>query len=300
MKKIVAHYKQTPIAYVPEILVKCHNKYGVKYESVLISPNEHTFSYADKTQINPLIPIYTNINDIQFDVIHFHNRCVPTSKKRIISYHSLGNYCNLDFDGKKMVEAQYQASLPYYQGLDLMRNIIDFCDGDYNEKIITDKIRIGYSPSAKSSGNDAESKGYLQTKAVLDNIKAKNPNVEIDIITDVPLLQCIARKANCNILIDECVTTSYHRSGLEGLGLGKMTICSLGADVVETLKRASKSDVTPFENVWVKDLEAFLQNTINGGVEAILKKGHKNRIWMETYWSPKNIILDLENIYENL
>lgn len=85
-----------------------------------------------------------------------------------------------------------------------------------------------------------------------------------------------------------------------GLGLGKMTICSLGSDVVETLKRASKSDITPFENVWVNDLEAFLQNTINGGAVAIIKKGHENRKWMETYWSPKNIILELENIYENL
>ncbi len=160
MKKIVAHYKQTPIAYVPEILVKCHNKYGIKYESVLISPNEHTFSYADKTQIHELIPIFTNINEANFDVIHFHNKSVPTDKKKVIHYHSLGNYCNLDFDGKKMVEAQYQASLPYYKGLDLMRNIIDFYEQEYNEKIIADKIKIGYSPSSKIGGNDAESKGY--------------------------------------------------------------------------------------------------------------------------------------------
>lgn len=298
--KIVAHYKESPMAYVPEVLVKCHNRYGDKYNSLLLSPNENTFSFADKTQIHVRIPVCININEAVYDVIHFHNKSIPTDKKKIISYHSLGHYCNLDFDGKKTVEAQYQASLPYYKGLDLIKNIIDFYDPEYDIQTISDKIKIGYSPSAKSSGKHAESKGYPETMAVLNKIKEKNPAVELDIITDVPLIECIKRKSECNILIDECVTTSFHRSGLEGLALGKMTICSLGPDVIETMKRASGSVVTPFENVWVEGLENFLQTTINNGIEAILSKGNANRKWMESYWNPKDIILGLENIYENL
>jgi hypothetical protein len=95
------------------------------------------------------------------------------------------------------------------------------------------------------------------------------------------------------------VTKSYHRSGLEGLALGKLTICSLGSDVETIMKAASGAPTIPFVNVWIGDLEKRLSEIIKANdIQNILTIGEDNRKWMEKYWNPKTIVNEFIKIYK--
>ena len=269
---IICHYKKTPIAWSPDAISDCINKY-TEHESYLNEKFEcgDIINYHNK-YISPSNAKKMNIN--------FNN---IIKKPACILYHSfpeiVDNYSrifttnNNPYMVKQMVVGQYQATMPEYENFKIVRNIIDFYSNDYKQKPnMSNTIKIGFSPSYQRKRSFKtiarkllgilslelflwQTKGYYKTIKVLNKIKKEYPNVEIDIIRDVPLKECLSRKSNCDIIIDECVTASFHRSGLEGLALGKMTICSLNQEVIDILKKTSKSSSIPFENIWIKDLE---------------------------------------------
>ena len=170
----------------------------------------------------------------------------------------------------------------------------------WNDK--DDTIRIVYSPSRTSSTDKWHDKGYTETVPILKRISERFKNVEIDIIGNPPIPHkaCLQRKTQADIVIDECKTNSYHRSGLEGLAMGKLTICSLDEDVSKLLKIVSESDVVPFHNIWIDTLEDFLIKTIEKGREYIIEEGKKSREWMEKHWHPKDITNEFIDIYKNI
>jgi len=297
MKKIVGHYKRTSIAWAPEELARCTNKYSSDYEAVIVSGD------IGATLVNTSydLKVVSNFDDI--DIVHFHNKTLDVDVPNLIQYHSpwYDDVVDKRYSGKKTVIAQYHALLSEYNDCTIVRNVIDFIDNDLYELDYTcDKIKVGFSPSMLIGGDMVESKGYPQTKEILERIKNKYPNFDYDIIIDTPLEECIKRKSKCNVIIDEVVTSSYHRCGLEGLALGKMTICSLSNEVEEVFKKASKSDIIPFKNVYIGSLEPELIKIITNGVEHTNDIGRKNRQWMETYWNPKTIVNEFEDIYNTL
>lgn len=287
MKRKICQFKASTIAMAPDILSECINKYSTKYESHIIG---HKLSKG--------VPEAGTV------LLHCHNK-VPANfrvARTIVQYHSEPFQVSLNpAVNKKLVISQYHATLPEYAGCKIVRNIIDFKVPEYDPIVVDDKIRIGYSPSRTNILGKWHNKGYDQTVNVLNALKAKYPDkVEIDIITKASLPDCIARKAKCNVIIDECVTSSYHRSGLEGLALGKLTICSVGPKVEEVLKNAAGTFENPFENVEIGQLLPYLESLVEGGVEPVLAKGLESRKWMEDNWSPELIIKEFEDIYDSV
>ena len=70
---------------------------------------------------------------------------------------------------------------------------------------------------------------------------------------------------------------------MEGLALGKMTICSLDDKVINVIKNTTGSNSIPFENIWINELEKKLIEIINLGPNYINQIGINNRKWMEKY-----------------
>ena len=249
---------------------------------------------------------YQDRRDI--DIVHFHNKYFDTDLPALIQYHSepercIRKYpreaiqCSLDNKYYKTVVSQWQATDPIYKGHHFVRNVIDFESNLYETKTIN-KIKIGYSPSILDNRGVRYNKGYSETKKILENI-VKKYGVEIDIIKGVPLEECIRRKSNCNIIIDECMTGSFHRSGLEGLALGKLTICGVSKEVESILLKVSNSLINPFLNVLIDDLENKLEEIIRTKtVDEINEIGINNRGWMQTYWHPKQIVNEFVAIYK--
>jgi hypothetical protein len=290
----------TPCANAPDVLAQCINRYTDHNVRIWFSHR------GKKGDLQPY-------HEERADLLHFHNMYKKTIKSSVIQYHSEPYlaWCEDQSAGlslfppkecKKLVVAQYHAGLEVYKNCIPVRNIIDFENSYYGSKIIKDKIRIGYSPSI----SDADAfgiwhyKGVQATTTVLKLICREFPNVEVDIITDVSEEECIRRKRECNIIIDECVTPSYHKSGLEGLALGKLTISWVDDKVEAILKKASGSDVNPFHSVYVGWLEDELTKICSRGIDYILEEGRKSREWMEKYWNPRDIVKEYVDIYEGV
>jgi len=275
----VEHRKQTLIAYAPDDLAAIQRRHGMN-------------AWVNQSSTGE-IP----------DIVHFHNCWTETNKPAVIQYHSepVPSRVQLDCPYKKLVIAQYHATLPEYADCTVVRNAIDFERLEYALVDILDGIRIGFSPSTKRRLSSWFDKGYEKTLQILQRIKKARPAIEYDIITDVTLEECLHRKSLCNIIIDECITPSYHRSGLEGLALGKMTICSLSSDVTDVLLKASGAPNCPFLNVGINELEEYLIMLIdNLTIEDIVSQGRRNRTWMEKYWHPRDIVMEFRSVYEDL
>lgn len=279
----IIHWKRTTIAKAPDELSKCINKFTNHNSRVLKS---------------------SNIRNHSPDIVHYHNKesSCPGASKSFIQYHSEPHRVDRDCDqfiNEKFVIAQYHATLPEYSDCKPVRNIIDFRKDIYDPKSITDKIRVGFSPSALTNNGYWYDKGYIQTKRVLQRLKKSFPTeFDFDIISDAPLSECIKRKGRCNVIIDECATSSYHRSGLEGLALGKLTLCSFSDEVETVFLNASGSSKNPFLDIQLKKLYFTLKKIIERGIDYVLEEGKKNRRWMENHWSPEDVVNDFIESYE--
>lgn len=292
----IMQYKQTECAWAPDELSKAINKYSDSKSICVFDFHGENFKK------------YQGCKDV--DVIHFHNKYFETTLPALIQYHSEPErctrkypkeetQCSLDNTYYKTVISQYHATLPEYKEYNVVRNIIDFECDSYRVKPVN-KIKIGYSPSILENRGKYYNKGYQETKKILENINKKH-GIEFDIITNVPLNECLRRKSNCNIIIDECVTGSFHRSGLEGLALGKLTICGLSNEVVKILSKASNTEILPFLNVFIGDLENKLVEMVESKTnEEINNIGLKNREWMQKYWHPDQIVKEFLEIYKML
>lgn len=300
----VAHYKETPIAWAPDALVQCINKYSDRYRAVLISPNENEFYGGDRSNSIPRkdIPILKDTNFNKYSIVHFHNKFLKTTKPQVIQYHSVGQVTQLEFPYTKLVIAQFHATLPEYKNCLWVRNIIDLDDELYKYVDKSTNIRIAFSPSTLlPRGNRTySSKAVPETKQILDNMVRKFNNVEIDIISNTSFEMCMRRKSVCVIHIDECVTKSYHRCTLEGLAQGAVTICSMDDEVESIFKKVSGSDMLPVDNVWLDDLEGHLNGLVGLGRKNLIHRGKKNKEWMRKYWNPKDIVAEYEKIYDNI
>src|ERR1044072_4711142 len=86
-----------------------------------------------------------------------------------------------------------------------------------------DVVTIAYTPSGKHESYPAghrlywHGKGYATTMAVLDRLAGRYP-IRVEAVRDRQLshAEALAAKRRAHIVIDECVTGSYHRNSLEG------------------------------------------------------------------------------------
>jgi len=275
----ILQVKQTPIAWAPDELSKAINTYS-EHSSEVLKGKE--------------------LDGRDCDILHFHNNFFTCKGKQLIQYHSEPERVMLDYPYDKTVISQYHATLPEYKDCKVVRNVLNFETAEYNLLYnVNTPIKIGYSPSKIADENNWNNKGYEKTKEILTKIQNEF-KIEVDIINKVPLDECLKRKQTCDIIIDECITGSFHRSGLEGLALGKLTICHMSPEVEDVLKRVSGSNGSPFFHLHISSLEQGLREILGAGRDYIQAIGRSNRLWMETYWHPKQIVKEFINIYEEL
>lgn len=280
----ILHWKRTTIAEAPDELSKAINKY-----------TNHNSQVQKKGAINGEV----------YDVVHFHNKIMRVKKgnpKKVVQYHSEPHRVDFrDNVDASFVISQYHATLPEYSKSIPVRNIIDFENDLYEERYPDDKIKVTFSPSAGTNNGYWYNKGVIQTKRVLERLESEYPSdFDFEVIQGESLQKCIEIKSKSNVVIDECVTPSYHRSGLEGLALGKYTICSIHPEVEEVMLEASGAESHPFFDVDITNLYSHLKNLIEKGPLYVCEEGRKSRNWMEKNWSPKEIASSFVNHYEEL
>ena len=147
-----------------------------------------------------------------------------------------------------------------------------------------DRVRIAYSPSNRSLGG-WDDKGYADTMKAFDGLDA-----DIDVIVGVTLRECLARKSAAHIVIDECVTGSYHRSSLEALALGCVVVNNIDAPCAHLIRLMTGGTGHPFVTCHIKALRDTLESLIDQGPDKLTHWGCRNREWMESAWNPKDLI----------
>jgi hypothetical protein len=278
----IQHYKRSNIAQAPDELSDCINKY---------SEHQSFVSFRELDNSKP------------FDIVHYHNRMwqgeqKPNGAASIMQYHSPPKITDVNkYNGPELVVAQYQATLEDYARAFTVRNIINFENNPLYDFHTGQKIQIVYSPTVVRNEWGWVNKGYSQTIAILEEIK-KARGVDIDIITGVSLNECLERKQKATIVIDECITGSYHRSSLEGLAAGKVTIAYMNPQVERLFLKVSKSNTLPINNTPIDALKTQLNLLIDKGLAALQEEGWKNWEWMRAHWHPQDIVDQYVEFYK--
>lgn len=279
----IGHYRSTPIAWAPEAICQVINKYTDHYSYV--------FGYKSHNKITS-----------RTNLVHHHNKIGPShTKNNLIQYHSEPFRTDWNVSIPRLVIAQWPAFFSEYSNCDLVRNPIDIYDDVFLPKYTDDKIRIGYSPSISGINSVWHDKGYAETIKILNSIKSRfSSKLEIEIIHNVSLAECLIRKSKCNIFIDEVKTNSYHRSGLESMGMGIATICLVGSHVEALLMSCSGATLNPFINVGIDQLEVRLLELVELDIVKLLNIGLESRMWMERYWHPEVIANEYVEHYKKI
>ncbi|RSL18000.1 glycosyl transferase family 2 [Edaphobacter aggregans] len=301
----VVSYSTTPVAGVPAILARC-----------IASRTAHTCRtvWATKSYSNGVafdgdvewqrLPEVAETLLRSADLVIVHNgkvderhRAFLRNKPIITMAH---NYIsNIDqaflqqgFPG--VVVGQYQAALPEFKGWHVVPNPVPLWETAFQPIAKQLPITICYTPSGKHDTYPRNhrlywhSKGHSSTIRVLESL-ARRYEVQLEVIrgSQVSHAESLAMKRRAHIVIDECVTGSYHRNSLEGLALGCVVVNGVGSvpSIADLLTHCAGGAVEiPFVQAGLDDLERVLTILIERGAAALVAQGERNRRWMEERW----------------
>ncbi|PWC17026.1 hypothetical protein DDT52_17225 [Brenneria roseae subsp. roseae] len=192
-----------------------------------------------------------------------------------------------------MVVAQYQASLPEFAQWRAVPNPVPLWNPLFDSAEKETPIAIAYTPSVRHDEYPAghrlywHSKGYHSTMAILKRLARHYPLQLLTIQSgQVSFSQSMAMKRRAHIVIDECVTGSYHRNSLEGLAAGAVVINGLGlkSDISAVLQQCTGNASSPFVCASLDTLEAVLTELIKLGPQRLSELGARNRTWLQQHW----------------
>ena len=283
----VAHISLSPVAGAAYFASESFKEAG--YDSVCIAGVSYDDgrSFPADYSYPPTGEAVTKLNDA--DVIFCHQgkpynaEWYPKHKPTIGWYHSQLTASainrNLEKDGWPWcVVGQYQTRL--YENAVPVPNLYPLKHPFFQPQKKCDNITIAYSPS-NTDGTGWDDKGYQKTVDILNRIPC-----QVDIIRGVPIEECLSRKAKAHMVIDECVTGSYHRSSLDGLAFNCCVVNNCDDLCLENIKRMTGATYVPFVSVGIEILEQYLQTWL----QRYESDNTLERSWFEEYWNPTNLI----------
>jgi len=301
----IVSYATTPVAGVPAILARCIN-----------ARTEHrarcvwaTRSYGNGVVFAGDIEWSTAPREAEAalraaDVVIVHNgkvepqhRALLADKAIVTLAHNYGwnvddSFVKQGFPG--VVVGQYQATLPEFEGWNVVPNPMPVWEDEFMPGTKGQAITVCFTPSGHHERYPLahklywHSKGYETTIAVLQRLAAKySIRLEVILNAQVSHDESLAMKRRSHIVIDECVTGSYHRNSLEGLAAGCVVVNGMGLlpgvlDVFCSCAGGAVND--PFVHAGLDELETVLTTLIERGPEHLAADGAKNRRWMESHW----------------
>ena len=301
----VASYATTPIAGVPAILARCIDAR---------TPHSARCVWARKDYGNGVVfdgdiewsgaPAAAERALEAADLVIVHNGKVDARHRALLAGKPVvtmaHNYLwNVDqgfvergFPGA--VVGQYQAALPEFREWAVVPNPLPFWEKQYRPGLKGPEVTICYTPSGRherySPGHRLywHAKGYVTTMAVLERVARRWP-LRLEVIRErqIAHAEALAMKRRAHIVIDECVTGSYHRNSLEGLAAGCVVVNAVGLmpEVCEILRRCGGGSEAPFVRATLDDLEEVLEQLIRTGAEELAARGAAGRRWIEEHWN---------------
>lgn len=303
--KIVS-YATTPVAGVPAILARCISARAGHSARCVWATNDYGngVKFAGDVEWRKAPEKAKSLLD-EADLIIVHNGKVASEHRKLLENKAIvtmaHNYLwNVDEQFVKkgfpgVVVGQYQAALPEFKDWTIVPNPIPFWEAEYQVGSKPDQITICYTPSGKHEQYPREhklywhSKGYETTMRVLEKL-SKRFGIKLEVVRNrqISHAESVAMKRRSHIVIDECVTGSYHRNSLEGLAVGCVVVNGIGLlpKVTEILLAcAGGAAEIPFVPATLENLETVLTQLIESGKDELVQKGLKSRVWLEENWN---------------
>ncbi len=302
----IVSYATTPVAGVPSLLARCIDA-GTEHSAQCVWVGG---SYGNGVAFAGGISWRRQPREAMAaldaaDVVIVHNGKVDPAHAKVLQGKPLltmaHNYgWNVDMQHVQrgqpgLVVGQYQATLPEFAGWNVVPNPIPLWEAEHAAAAKGELIHIAYTPSGRHERYAPEhrlywhGKGWHSTIAVLHRL-ARLPQVRIETTEQgqVGHAQSLAMKQRAHIVIDECVTGSYHRNSLEGLAAAAVVVNGVGLlpGVEQVLRHcAPEADTLPFVFSTLDGLEHTLRGLIEQGAVALAAQGRLNRVWMERHWT---------------
>lgn len=316
----VLHITENPIAGAPMNLSRALNKYqSDKVKSRHIAASDRNENRVFDSDLLLDVHSADEIEQavLQADVVHFHNfyskqylfRKYPylwpevKKKPRVWQAHSQRSIEWMDITeglrdqrAKHLVIGQYHPR--EWPECEVVPNIVDIWD----EKLMptkrdNDLMRVAFSPS-RIGLKGWDNKGYEVTKPVLQRLVDEGL-IEAEIIYDYPYEKCLKHRRVADVVIDECVTGSYHLTSLEALSQGQCTVAGLDNIQLETLATLTGTKSHPWfvarADTLYDRLKMLAEHT-----PTVKMYGLQARAWMEKYWNPKDLTARFVKIYEEM
>ncbi|NIA07718.1 MAG: hypothetical protein GWP14_08840 [Actinobacteria bacterium] len=304
----IVHVSATPIAGAPLITSRLLAEHG--YRSRCIAPGRYPDGRDFGCDVHPR---QTELRDellSQADIIVAHNggpasqkwfREILRPRQVCVIYHSQPGRVDRTLErlgAPVAVLGQYQPRL--YDGqYFIVGNLIPLDEADYQPAQLRTRqqtqVRIAYAPSNASACFDRQAsafwdnKGYQATAGILARLDQRD-DVEVEIITGCSLEECLRRKRQAHIVIDECVTGSYHRNSLEGLAVGAVVVNAADRLSLDAARHCAGGAEPPFVVSRLDGLLRKLTELIELGTGELIRRGLLGRRWMEKCWSPSELI----------
>lgn len=301
----IVSYATTPVAGVPKILSQCitdrtphqcrtvwatnHYGNGVRFDSD-VEWSRHPNKAADLLQAADLVIVHNGRIDPRHTDL-FKKKPVITLAHNYM-WNVNQQFVTQGYPG--LVVAQYQAALEEFKGWSAVPNPVPLWQPDFSIGEKDETISIAYTPSGRHEKYNPNhrlywhSKGYNTTMAILQRL-AEQYGVKLHTTASgqVSFKKSLEMKQHSHIVIDECVTGSYHRNSLEGLAAGAVVVNGLGLrdDIHQVFQHCiDDSAKTPFETSGLDTLEQVLIELIKKGRQHLVEKGQENWHWMQKHW----------------
>ena len=243
----------------------------------------HNFIGLDSKIFSP-IDFRVMWNQRRTIVRHFHSTPMWVAKNMGVSEEAILN-CPIP----KLVIAQHQER--FIGNARMVPNIVfpnsKICRLRSNDA----PLRIGYAPSRFLSARAArwDTKGYPETVKMLQRLvrtaRKQGLGIEIDLIELVSHSECLRRKSDCDIFIDELVTGSYHLNTLEALCTGIACLTFLDRRTQQAITALTGRTDFPAISVGLEHAHDVLLELCRDR-ESVRQIGLHSKEWMASHWDP--------------
>lgn len=313
MSHLVAHVSKTPCAGAILDLAHASTRHGAPSRWIgmggkvgnLSFPHDLTWKDAEALSVLAFASVVVLHNYLDVDDQPILDFLDGEPGKRVAAYyHSHPDNCNLAPLHRGIpayVVNQFQADEFAARGLEFtpVRNVIPF-DAPFwprTKERGDGKIVVGWSPTTQAPQGGApgrrewyDTKGYPETMPVLQEWAAGAKNRELTVMEGIEARQCLQWKSECDILIDEVVTGSFHRSTLEALALGIPVIVRLDERLDRRITELAGGDAMPVVRCnGPQELADRLDELARMKKKDRRKLGVAGREWMEAHWHPREI-----------
>ena len=301
----IVSYATTPVAGVPAVLARCIAKATPHSARCVWATNGYGNGVAFTGDVQWTRQPREAMDLLEAaDLVIVHNGHTAPAHQRLLASkpvitmaHNYG--WNVDMQwvrrgGPGVVVGQYQATLSEFANWAAVPNPLPLWEPEHQAAPKSGTLTVAYTPSGRHETYPPghrlywHGKGFHTTMRVLQSlVKSHGIALETTAHSQVTHERALQMKQRAHIVIDECVTGSYHRNSLEGLATGSVVVNGVGTlpSVVDVLRRCVPlADRLPFAYATLETLETVLRELIERGPTALAEQGRANRAWMEQHW----------------